>query len=396
MKKNNLILKFFLLTAILLSISGYAQTVNIGSQVWTITNLNVSAYRNGDLIPQVQNEVAWNKLTTGAWCYYNNDSSNGTKYGKLYNWYAVNDPRGIAPKGYHIPSDKEWNKLDDYLGRILDVGPEMKSTSGWAENGNGINTSGFSGLPGGFRSYSIGKSGNWWSASEEDAATALFYILGHDFDNLAQNSCSKTGGLSVRCLRDTILFSSSGYAQTVTIGSQVWISTNLNVSTYRNGDLIPQEQNKEAWGNLTTGAWCYYDNDTSNGSEYGKLYNWYAVKDPRGLAPKGYHIPTDAEWTILVSYLGGEYEAGTKMKSISGWADNGNGTNSSSFSGLPGGGRGFSGGFGTIGDGGNWWSSSDEGTDNSAWYRNLISSDGNVSKHSNDRRVGFSVRCLRD
>ena len=197
-------------------------------------------------------------------------------------------------------------------------------------------------------------------------------------------------------LLTAILFSTAGYSQTVTIGSQVWISTNLNVSTYRNGDLIPQEQNKEAWGNLTTGAWCYYDNDTSNGSEYGKLYNWYAVKDPRGLAPKGYHIPTDAEWTILVSYLGGEYEAGTKMKSISGWADNGNGTNSSSFSGLPGGGRGFSGGFGTIGDGGNWWSSSDEGTDNSAWYRNLISSDGNVSKHSNDRRVGFSVRCLRD
>jgi uncharacterized protein (TIGR02145 family) len=103
MKIIKLIFKFFALTAILLSSSGYAQTVIIGSQVWTSTNLNVSAYRNGDLIPQVQDDDTWNKLTTGAWCYYNNDSSNGTKYGKLYNWYAVNDPRGLAPKGYHIP-----------------------------------------------------------------------------------------------------------------------------------------------------------------------------------------------------------------------------------------------------------------------------------------------------
>jgi uncharacterized protein (TIGR02145 family) len=399
MKKNDLNLKYFVLTAILLSSSGYAQTEIIGSQVWARTNLNVSVYRNGDLIPQVQNEDTWNKLTTGAWCYYNNDSSNGTKYGKLYNWYAVNDPRGLAPKGYHIPSEKEWSIINDYLGGIWYVGPKMKSTSGWAENGNGTNSSGFSGLPGGFRSYSIGESGHWWSSSEEDATNAFFYILGHDFDNLAQSSCSKTGGLSVRCLRDTILFSSSGYTQTVTIGSQVWTSTNLNVETYRNGDLIPQVKDKEAWGNLTTGAWCYYDNDSSNGTKYGKLYNWFAVNDPRGLAPKGYHIPTDAEWTTLTDYLGGENKAGIKMKSLRGWESydvSGKGTNSSGFSGLPGGGRGYSGGFGTIGDGGNWWSSSDEGTDNSAWYRNLVSSDGNVSQHSNDRRVGFSVRCLRD
>ncbi len=192
-----------------------------------------------------------------------------------------------------------------------------------------------------------------------------------------------------------ILFSTSGYAQTVTIGSQVWTSKNLNVSTYRNGDVIPQVQDENAWETLTTGAWCYYDKDTSNGTKYGKLYNWYAVHDPRGLAPKGYHIPTDEDWSKLSDYLGGESGAGTKMKSISGWYKNGNGTNSSGFSGLPG---GFRNGFGTfdgIGSNGHWWSSTESDTSD-AWFRNLYYSDGSVYGGNGDRRSGFSVRCLRD
>ena len=104
----------------------------------------------------------------------------------------------------------------------------------------------------------------------------------------------------------------------VSIGKQVWTTKNLDVTTYRNGDVIPQVQDANAWEKLTTGAWCYYENKTANGKKYGKLYNWNAVNDPRGLAPKGYHIPTDAEWTILTDYLGGDTIAGTKMKSTSG------------------------------------------------------------------------------
>ena len=136
MKKNNLILTIVVLTVILFSTSGYAQTVTIGSQVWTSKNLDVATYRNGDVIPQVQDENAWENLTTGAWCYYDNDASNGTKYGKLYNWYAVNDPRGLAPNGYHIPTDAEWTQLSDYLGGG-EAGTKMKSTSGWVENEGG-------------------------------------------------------------------------------------------------------------------------------------------------------------------------------------------------------------------------------------------------------------------
>ena len=207
MKKNNLILTIVVLTVILFSTSGYAQTVTIGSQVWTIKNLDVATYRNGDVIPQVQDENAWENLTTGAWCYYDNDTSNGTKYGKLYNWYAVNDPRGLAPNGYHIPTDAEWTQLSDYLGGESEAGTKMKSTSGWVENGNGTNSSGFSGLPGGFRYYSgtfyyIDYGGGWWSSTEYETDDAWYRYLGYDGGNVYGDDYSKRSGFSVRCLRD--------------------------------------------------------------------------------------------------------------------------------------------------------------------------------------------------
>ena len=192
-----------------------------------------------------------------------------------------------------------------------------------------------------------------------------------------------------------ILFSTSGYAQTVTIDNQVWTSKNLDVSTYRNGDVIPQVQDKDAWANLTTGAWCYYDNNPSNGTKYGKLYNWYAVHDPRGLAPNGYHIPTDEEWTKLTDYLGGELEAGAKMKSTSGWYNNEKNTNSSEFSGLPGGNRSGDGTFRYIYYYGHWWSSLEHST-GYAWARFLFYGLGDVSRYGLNQRNGFSVRCLRD
>ena len=153
-------------------------------------------------------------------------------------------------------------------------------------------------------------------------------------------------------------------------------------------------QDRAAWGNLKTGAWCYYDNDSSNGTKYGKLYNWYAVNDPRGLAPNGYHIPSDVEWTKLADYLGGENKAGKKIKNTSGWRNDGNGTNSSGFSGLPGGQRDYDGTFNSIG-GGYLWSSAENDAAN-AWYRDLSGWDGKVGRYYSNKRIGFSVRCLRD
>ena len=150
---------------------------------------------------------------------------------------------------------------------------------------------------------------------------------------------------------------SFGFSQTVIIGTQTWTSLNLDVAAFRNGDVIPQVKTNEEWevaGNNKQAAWCYYDNDPANGPKYGKLYNWYAVNDPRGLAPAGWHVPTDEEWTVLSTFLGGEDVAGEKMKSSLVWSENGNRNNISGFSGLPGGCR--AGDFNNVGSLGYWWS----------------------------------------
>jgi len=184
----------------------------------------------------------------------------------------------------------------------------------------------------------------------------------------------------------------------VTIGKQVWMTQNLNVDKFRNGEVIPEAKTKGEWNayaDAGEAAWCHYNNDTANGAKYGKLYNWYAVSDSRGLAPVGYHIPSDGEWTILTDYLGGEKNAGAKMKSKQGWSKDGNGTNSSGFSGLPGGGRELNGTFNYVGKAGPWWSST-EGKPSNAWGRLLYYRNGDVSRGDVGKGRGFSVRCLRD
>lgn len=189
------------------------------------------------------------------------------------------------------------------------------------------------------------------------------------------------------------------FSQTVTIGTQTWMTKNLNVSTFRNGDPIPQAKTNEEWekaGEEGKPAWCYYDNDPKNGEKYGKLYNGYAVTDSRGLAPKGYHVPSDEEWTILTDYLGGVEKAEAKMKSKNDWYDDGSGTNSSGFSGLPGGSRDGGGKFAYLGETGDWWSSTEYST-NGAWQLYLGNDGiGSGDMYDSGKEKGFSVRCLRD
>ena len=189
----------------------------------------------------------------------------------------------------------------------------------------------------------------------------------------------------------------------VRIGSQVWTSKNLDVSTYRNGDTIRHATTPQEWKDAEDkkqAAWCYYEFDSKNGKTYGKLYNWYAVNDSRGLAPKGYHIPSDEEWTILTDKLGGEEIAGKKMKSKSGWAKSykksGNGDNSSGFNGLPGGYCSSNGYFLDVTADGFFWSSSVYGT-GGAWHRLLDGNSNSVyRRYDGYKNNGFSVRCLRD
>jgi uncharacterized protein (TIGR02145 family) len=195
--------------------------VQIGNQTWMVKNLNVDHYRNGDPIPQVKDNKEWSKLKTGAWCYYRNDSASyAATYGKLYNWYAVNDPRGLTPEGWHIPGNAEWNELDKFLGGRGDntynttarVGLKMKEAglAHWIIQNSlfiGNNSSGFTGLPGGYRVqagffYNVYKTGLWWSSTEFSATTAWAKGLYNYNDYVGSPRSQKQDGYSVRCLRD--------------------------------------------------------------------------------------------------------------------------------------------------------------------------------------------------
>ncbi len=183
------------------------KVVKIKTQIWMSENLNISTYRNGDSIPEVKNPAEWSKLATGAWCYYENNSENSAKYGKLYNWYAVNDSRGLAPAGFHVPSDDEWTQLVDNLGGY-GSGAKIKAKSGWKQNKQASNATGFSGLPGGYR-YSvgpflyIGNNGCFWSSTPSNKKNKAWgRTLGANFDDLGRDDGSEASGLSVRCVRD--------------------------------------------------------------------------------------------------------------------------------------------------------------------------------------------------
>ncbi len=190
------------------------------------------------------------------------------------------------------------------------------------------------------------------------------------------------------------------YYPSVTICCQSWMIKNLDVTTYRNGDPIPKVTSNSAWATLTTGAYCYYNNDsTTYSATYGKLYNWYAVNDPRGLAPEGWHIPTDFEWTTLGNCLGGDTIAGGLMKEIGTThfeSPNEGATNLCGFTGLPGGLRSDNGPFGAVGYDGLWWSSTPESGTNDAWNIVLSYSSYYLYRVYYYKRFGFSVRCLRD
>ena len=183
---------------------------------------------------------------------------------------------------------------------------------------------------------------------------------------------------------------------TVKIGDQDWMAENLKVTHYRNGDPIPNVTVGADWVALTTGARCYYDNDSAtNNPVYGSIYNWYAVGDSRNLCPAGWHVPTDGEWITLTTYLGGENVAGTKMKAFRLWNPVYIATNTSGFSGLPGGDRHMlHGDFETIGHYGYWWSSQEVGS--YAYCRQLLCNYAGTFRMGLTKSSGFSVRCMRD
>jgi uncharacterized protein (TIGR02145 family) len=181
-------------------------TVVIGTQEWTLYNLDVARYRNGDIIPEIQDQAAWAAATEGAWCYYNNDSANGAIYGKLYNLYAVKDARGLAPTGFHIPTYDEINILRSYSGGAL----KEAGTTHWnSPNTGATNSTGFTALPGGFRDwpsnsifFSINVSGIWWSSTTFSGNTNYGLFLQSSSATASTTAGEPNSGFSVRCIKD--------------------------------------------------------------------------------------------------------------------------------------------------------------------------------------------------
>ncbi len=584
----------------------YYPVVIIGSQIWMAENLKTTSYRTGESVSNVTVASSWATATFGAWCDYSNLIANGTKYGHLYNWYAVADTRKITPVGWHVPTDAEYTTLSTYLGGISVAGGKLKeigSTNWTSPNTAATNETGFSALPCGLRTNGgtfndLGGYSYWWTATESSAPSAAsnwgvdyFYCY---FNKL---NYDKLNGLSVRCLSDivviipptleatttasaitgttaksggnvtlqggaavtakgvcwsttnnptkslstktsngtgtgvftssitgltpnttyfvrsyatnsggtaygsevsfqtattptltttsasdvasttatcggnitsdgratvtsrgvcwstspsptindnktsdgtgtgvftssiTILFFSTTYyvrayatnsvgtaygdEQTLTttmttdidgnfysaikIGTQTWMGENLKTTKYRTGESISKPTTTTNWSNATFGAWCDYNSDTANGLKYGHLYNWYAVADTRNIAPEGWHVPTDAEWTTLTTYLGGEALAGGKLKEAgtANWGSpNTDATNESGFTALPGGFRSSStGAYGSQGLSGLWWSSSESGT-GGARNRDMGYNYGNVNRGDGSKSDGISIRCI--
>lgn len=198
------------------------KTVKIGKQEWMAENLNVSTYRNGDSIlhkqekgkkPKFKLNIGWQSMNKGAWCYYETEKGIDTTYGKLYNWFAVNDSRGLAPEGWHIPTSEEWKQLGEFLGGKDTAGFKLKSANDWKEIGNGNNESGFDALPAGIRSDAgifsgRGYSAFWWSSTRVIGMyayyCALHYLNSMFFykHNISNNNTSGLSGFSVRCIKD--------------------------------------------------------------------------------------------------------------------------------------------------------------------------------------------------
>ena len=477
-------------------------SVNIGSQTWMQKNLNVSKYKNGVVIPQVTDAAQWAALTTGAWCWYNNDSANyAATYGKLYNWYAVNDSNGLAPDGWHVPTNSEWNKLIRNIDGTADtvcLNCNQSSTAGgalketgtahWTSPNTGAsNATGFLGLPGGGRNqlgsfYQINQNGIWWSFTPLVSPTvpsATYYIDYNSTKSYIGGNDYKWQGFSVRALRNTptYLWSTGATTQSISvsptrtttyyvtvsdgvnsctdsvtvtvsgivnsdtticrgatvtlgaatvnvpstdvsgnayssvnIGSQTWSSKNLTATKYKNGVVIPQITDSATWRNLTSAAWCWFNNDSATYSSAGKLYNWYAVNDSRGIAPDGWHVPTDGEWNKMIKYLdpladtvcGGCAQstlAGGALKqtgTVNWLTPNGGATNSSGFNAIASGIR--DGSFLNARTNAYWWSATTNtaNTIPAAWSHAIGSSDANEARISNVKSNGYSVRFVRN
>jgi len=348
------------------------KTVVIGTQTWIAENLNID-------LP-------------GSKCYIN-EPKNCDKYGRLYDWETA---MKACPSGWHLPSNDEWQTLVDLAGGEEIAGKKLKAKKGWNEDGNGTNDFRFAALPGGsgIDGGFHGGTSDWWSSSKFVASHAYYWRI-HSYKMDIENSIGdKTTLNSVRCVQ--------GIAPEQVKEQEKPKATSANSPDSKNYKTVDMPDGKtwlaENLNYNTDGSKCYVD-ETQNCDKYGRLYNWETAKK---ICPKGWHLPSDAEWDKLINAVGGKEAAGKHLKAKSGWGNYegqvGNGKDTYGFSALPGGANCPS--FGSIFDigiEGIWWSATEKNTSNA--YYISISYNRNYSgmyKYDDDKECWLSVRCVKN
>jgi len=379
-------------------------TVQIGNQIWMKEDLRVTKLNDGTPIPLIPDVETWKTNTTAAYCTYDNNAPEDT-YGFLYNQHTVMTNK-LAPTGWHVPTETELEMLFSslaYNGENQEHNAiklkEAEATHWLPDYANGTNFSGFTALPGGYRSETgiyndKGNSGYWWTSTFYEGSYKSMIM---DFDSY-NYSMPINSGLSIRCLKDhpaivtsylkdvrqttakfginvsaaggqitrtgicwsntqnseTVTDVDGNIYHTITIGTQTWMVENLRTTKYKDGTPIAVISGYHS----TNPGYSTYANSSSNKTIYGLLYNWYAV-DTGNLAPEGWRILTSNDWETLIEYLGGFEDAGSKLKESGTihWESPNNDAMDWGFTALPGGIRdGGSATFRTLKYRGWWWS----------------------------------------
>jgi uncharacterized protein (TIGR02145 family) len=382
-------------------------SVNIGGEEYPTTKINNAIWMAKNL-----------NLNKGDSKCYDNKPENCAKYGKLYNWRTA---MTICPSGWHLPSKEEWDALIDYAGGSRGAGKELKAANGW----NGTDALGFAALPGGLcyglcdPFFNVGSDGCWWSSDGYDGG--VYYAMGNNSSMI--NSLHSAKWCSIRCVKSnaerleaekvaqaakeaaekaeqekaeqarlayqarlkvaedfrksvsykTFNFDGEDYP-TIKIKNTVWMAKNLNLPV------------KESWLDKEKPISVCSDDKPENCKKYGMLYNRIAAKKA---CPKGWHLPTQAEWETLINFVGGEKKACRYLKATNGWDKNGNGVDTVGFAALPGSGGSNS---SDIGTNGYWWTASENWARSCSSYRDEIS----YLESSRDYSYRYSVRCVMD
>jgi len=368
---------------LVITINLHNMNLVIYDQIFMSKFLDISHFRNGDEIKEARTNEEWRQADLNGepvWCHVNNDPENQQMYGKLYNWHAVADSRGLAPEGWAIPAVEQFELLIKNIDENYNLNPNPLNLT--LEHFAGARTH-----EGNFLEFK--EVMYCWSSTnfKEDGKIALVIEIK---DNLGSFKMSlpevyEGSGFSVRCIREN----------TVVIGSQEWMIENLDVDKFSNGDQIEEIK---TWDDLTNffiekkPGWCNYHFYSPNGHKHGKLYNWWAVNDPRGLAPPGFHIPNVEEWNELIEYLGNDDQTPSKLKSFADWRNQKN-SNFSGFTALP---SGFidPAPMSFLGNGSTsvWWSSTLEKN----YWPFVLYLDDYLELESWYCEVGLSVRLIKD